>query len=386
MEAGLPEGVFTIVTGQGSVAGEAILTHPLVRKLAFTGSTEVGKRVMELGSRDIKRVSLELGGKSANLIFDDCDFDRAVASAVSSSLGNAGQDCCARSRIFVERSIHDRFVERFVERTRAIRVGPTSSPETEMGPLISLLHRETVRSFLAVGDQEGAERLCGGEVPHGDGFADGLGLVVPHPGGLRARRSGDACDAGGDLRSGGLHRAFRLRGGSGQARERQPRDGLSGSLWTRDIGRALRVARALETGVVLAGDLQVALEAGARMSGPAPAVRQQHHHTGEQAPLVFRGGDELVEDDLRAVREVAEPWKSSADIVRPLRTCWWTSHDSIGICALIMFGTEVDKQTAADLVTGKKLAAFALTEAEAGSTPPMSKRSRCRCPTARPGS
>src|SRR5205814_918845 len=108
-EAGVPDGVFTVITGPGSVAGEAIIKHPEVRKVAFTGSTEVGANVMRLAADGIKRVSLELGGKSANVIFEDCDFGRAVASATSSSLGNAGQDCCARSRILVQQSIYDRF-------------------------------------------------------------------------------------------------------------------------------------------------------------------------------------------------------------------------------------------------------------------------------------
>ena len=111
LTAGIPEHVFTVITGKGSVVGEALITHSLVRKLAFTGSTEVGTRVMQLAAKDIKRVSLELGGKSANLIFEDCQFDRAVKSAVSSSLGNAGQDCCARSRVLVQKSIYDRFTK-----------------------------------------------------------------------------------------------------------------------------------------------------------------------------------------------------------------------------------------------------------------------------------
>src|SRR5207248_2362225 len=109
LQAGIPENVFNVITGPGLRVGEALITHPAVRKLAFTGSTEVGTRVMQLAANDIKRVSLELGGKSANIVFEDCDFDRAVASAVSSSLGNAGQDCCARSRILVQRTMYDRF-------------------------------------------------------------------------------------------------------------------------------------------------------------------------------------------------------------------------------------------------------------------------------------
>src|SRR3990170_3193908 len=123
LEAGIPEGAFTVVTGSGSVIGEALVKHPLVRKVAFTGSTEVGMSVMRLAADDVKRVSLELGGKSANLIFEDADFDKAVASAASSALGNAGQDCCARSRVLVQQSIYDRFSKALVEAFGAMRVG-----------------------------------------------------------------------------------------------------------------------------------------------------------------------------------------------------------------------------------------------------------------------
>src|SRR5436190_5931165 len=122
LQAGVPEGVFTVLTGPGSKVGEALIKHPAVRKLAFTGSTEVGTRVMQLAANDIKRVSLELGGKSANVIFGDCDFDRAVASAASSALGNAGQDCCARSRILVQKSIYDRFSAALVKAFEKLRV------------------------------------------------------------------------------------------------------------------------------------------------------------------------------------------------------------------------------------------------------------------------
>src|SRR6185295_13120488 len=144
LEAGFPKGVFTVVTGSGSQIGEALVKHPLVRKIAFTGSTEVGMNVMRLAADDIKRVSLELGGKSANVIFEDCDFDRAIASAASSSLGNAGQDCCARSRILVQQSIYDRFSQALVEKFAATKVGDPLSDETEMGPLVTAAHRARV--------------------------------------------------------------------------------------------------------------------------------------------------------------------------------------------------------------------------------------------------
>src|SRR5207253_513807 len=155
LEAGFPEGVFTVVTGRGSEAGEAILRHPLVRKVAFTGSTEVGKRVMQIAAGDIKRVSLELGGKSANIVFDDCDFGRAVASAVTSSLGNAGQDCCARSRILVHQPLYDRFTRALVDAFEKVRVGDPLADETEMGPLVSVAHCKRVRDSIDNGKSEG---------------------------------------------------------------------------------------------------------------------------------------------------------------------------------------------------------------------------------------
>jgi len=159
LEAGVPPGVVNVVPGSGGGAGMALVRHPRVRKISFTGSTDVGTTIMKAAADGIKRVSLELGGKSASVVFADTDLDACIESSVWSVFDNAGQDCCARSRMFVERPLFERFVERFVERARAIRVGLTAAPETEMGPLISLAHRENVRSFLTLGDQEGAERL-----------------------------------------------------------------------------------------------------------------------------------------------------------------------------------------------------------------------------------
>jgi acyl-CoA reductase-like NAD-dependent aldehyde dehydrogenase len=240
LEAGIPEGVFTVLTGSGSEIGEAIVKHPLVRKVAFTGSTEVGMNVMRLAADDIKRVSLELGGKSANVIFDDCDFDRAVASAASSALGNAGQDCCARSRILVQQSLYDRFSNALVNAFRAMKTGDPLSDETELGPLVSLAHRARVMQYIEQGKAEGATLACGADAPDGRGsylapavFLDAkpemsiareeiFGPVVAV---MPFRDEADAIAMANDS----LY-------------------GLSGSIWTRDIGRALRVARAIETG------------------------------------------------------------------------------------------------------------------------------------------
>src|SRR5437870_856366 len=148
LEAGIPEGVVNVVVGPGRVVGQRLVEHPDVAKIGFTGSTEVGRGVMQGAAGTIKRVTLELGGKSANVVFADADLERAAAAAPYAVFDNAGQDCCARSRILVERSAYDRFVELLVDATRAVKVGDPADEQTEMGPLISASHREAVASFV----------------------------------------------------------------------------------------------------------------------------------------------------------------------------------------------------------------------------------------------
>lgn len=240
LEAGIPEGVFSVVTGSGSVVGEAIIRHPLVRKIAFTGSTEVGMNVMRLAADDIKRVSLELGGKSANLVFADCDFDRAVDSAASSALGNAGQDCCARSRILVQRSIHERFAEALVKKFGSVRVGDPLDEATEMGPLVTDAHRHRVMEYIEAGRAEGATIACGGTIPNGTGsFLPPTVFVDARPD-MRIVR---------EEIFGPVVAVIPFNDEEdGVAMANDSVYGLSGSIWTRDIGRAFRVARAMQTG------------------------------------------------------------------------------------------------------------------------------------------
>jgi acyl-CoA reductase-like NAD-dependent aldehyde dehydrogenase len=238
VEAGVPEGVLNVVVGSGRVVGERIVEHPDVAKVAFTGSTEVGRRIAARAAETVKRVTLELGGKSANVIFADADLEQAAAAAPMAVFGNAGQDCCARSRILVERSALDSFMAALEEAVEAIKVGDPLDDATEMGPLISADQRETVASY-ANGDAPVAIR---GSAPQGRGYWFPPTVLCPVSNDDRAAREEIFGPVACVIPFRDETEAVRLANDTIY--------GLSGSIWTRDGAKALRVARAIDTGVI----------------------------------------------------------------------------------------------------------------------------------------
>jgi len=238
LEAGIPEGVLNVVPGPGSVCGQRLVEHPDVAKIAFTGSTEVGRGIAAGAAGTIKRVTLELGGKSANVVFADADIEAAAAAAPSAVFGNAGQDCCARSRILVEREAVDDFMAALERTVKSMVVGDPLDEATEMGPLISASHRETVASFL---DDE-VPVAFRGDAPDGPGFWFPPTVLEPTTNDVRASREEIFGPVAAVIPFDGEADAIAIANDTIY--------GLSGSIWSGDGGRALRVARALETGVI----------------------------------------------------------------------------------------------------------------------------------------
>ena len=236
LEAGIPEGVFNVIPGKGSVVGDRFVTHPLVRKIVFTGSTGVGKQIMRGCADQVKRLTLELGGKSANIIFADADIEKAAAGAPGAVFDNAGQDCCARSRILIQRSAYDKFMELFEVAVKKFRVEDPSLDTAEMGPLISKVQFDRVSEFLPSGSPIAFQ----GNKPEGAGYWFAPTVLTPKDSNDRAYREEIFGPVVSVLPFEDEADAIRIANDSEY--------GLSGSIWSRDIGRAVRVSRAVEAG------------------------------------------------------------------------------------------------------------------------------------------
>ncbi len=241
-QAGLPAGALQVVPGQGSVIGDALATHPLIRKVSFTGSTEIGSRIMGLAARDLKRISLELGGKSPNIVFADADIVQAATSSPMSVFANTGQDCCARSRMFVERRAFDQFVELFIAETKKIVVGDPAKEATQVGPLVSANQRAVSEEFIEGARKAGRVIACGGRRPLPKGFYLEPTIVL----------GAEPSDRVWQEEVFGPVVCIRPFDDEEKMLKEvnASRYGLSGSLWTNDLKRALRVSRRIESGVI----------------------------------------------------------------------------------------------------------------------------------------
>jgi acyl-CoA reductase-like NAD-dependent aldehyde dehydrogenase len=256
LEAGFPEGVFTVLPGRGSVVGQRFVTHRAVRKICFTGSTEVGKSIMVGCADQVKRVTLELGGKSANIVFDDADLAEAAATAPYAVFDNAGQDCCARSRILVQRSVFDRFLELFEPAVAGVQVLDPRDEASEMGPLISAEQRAMVAAYV-----DDAEVAFRGSAPDGPGFWFAPTVVIPKDHTAPVFR---------DEVFGPVVAVVPFDDEADAIRIANDTDyGLSGSIWSQNIGRALRVARGVES-----GNLSVNSHSSVRYSTPFGGFKQ----------------------------------------------------------------------------------------------------------------
>ncbi len=267
LDAGFPPGIVNVVTGPGDTAGAAIAAHPKIGKVAFTGATATGQQVMRLAADTVKRVSLELGGKSPNVVFADADLGRFATESVGAIFDNSGQDCTARSRILVERPVHERVTELFAEATRRLQVGPPSEPATEVGTLVSFQQRQRVMDYITLGAEEGAEVVVGGRAPEGPEFEGGaylLPTVFDHVSpDMQIARDEIFGPVVGTIPFDTEEEAIAIANGTPY--------GLSASVWSRDIGRALRTAKGINSGVVsVNSNSSVHIEApfgGYKMSG-----------------------------------------------------------------------------------------------------------------------
>ncbi len=257
LEAGLPEHLFTVLAGKGSIVGERFVTNPGVRKVVFTGSTSVGQHVMRGCADQVKRLTLELGGKSANIVFADADLERAAATAPYGVFDNAGQDCCARSRILVQRSVYDRFMELLEPAVKGVRVEDPGLDTAEMGPLISRGQWDTVASYVP----DDAPVAFRGSAPEGPGFWFPPTVLAPVSEQDRAVREEIFGPVVVVLPFDDEADAIRIANDSDY--------GLSGSIWTENLGRALRVSRAVET-----GNLSVNSHSSVRYSTPFGGFKQ----------------------------------------------------------------------------------------------------------------
>ncbi len=271
LEAGLPEGVFTVIPGSGSVVGERFVTHPLVRKVCFTGSTSVGKGVMRGAADQVKPVTLELGGKSANIIFADADLATAAAAAPGSVFDNAGQDCCARSRILVQRSAYDAFMALLEPAVKNFRVRQPSDPEAEMGPLITSGQHASVAAYV-----DGTDVAFTGTTPEGPGFWYPPTVVIPRSAADRIWREEVFGPVVAVLPFDDEADAIAMANDSDF--------GLSGSIFTSDVGRAIRVSRGVE-----AGNLSVNSHSSVRYWTPFGGFKQSGlgRELGPDAPDAF---------------------------------------------------------------------------------------------------
>ncbi|NRQ49539.1 aldehyde dehydrogenase family protein [Aeromicrobium stalagmiti] len=271
LEAGIPEGVFTVVPGKGSVVGERFVTHPLVRKVCFTGSTDVGKKIMAGCADQVKRVTLELGGKSANIVFADADLAKAAAAAPSAVFDNAGQDCCARSRILVQRSAYDEFVSLLQPAVAGVKVIDPSDRSSEMGPLISAAQKAAVQGFV-----DEVEVAFAGVAPQGPGYWFAPTVVLADDPQQRIWREEVFGPVVAVMPFDDEAHAVELANDT--------EFGLSGSIYTRDVGRALRVSRGVE-----AGNLSVNSHSSVRYWTPFGGFKQSGlgRELGPDAPHSF---------------------------------------------------------------------------------------------------